>query len=561
MSVRAVALAAVVAALAALPAPAGADFTPVYQAATSASRGWLVAPQTPASCPTQVDPSRFPSADAIYADDAKMASYGERATGSPAHRHFVDWVASRLKRLPGMQLQSVYYPINRWTQKHVALSVTPAGGAPERVRVSGPLFYSHPTTAAGVTGPLVYLPPGQAISSANAAGKIVVRDAVTVSVPNAAIAALEWWSYDPDLVLTRNVGGNYERENAGQARIDDMLAAHEAGAQGVIFVHQFPYAQIRDQYAPYEGVQWPIPTLMLGVDEGTRVKALAAKGASARLTLTAAVKRVRTRMLIATLPGLSDEKIVVQSHTDGMNAVWDNGPIGMLAMADWFARLGEDCRPRTIQFVFTTGHLYQHLVGQDRDGSAEQMAKALDKQYDDGKVAVVVAMEHMGSRGWKPVDRGGGKPGKVLVHDAHNEPSSFFMGESPVLIQTTLDVVRRDDLRESIALRGIDVPAPSIPPNDNFGGEGNPYQHHLIPTVAMVTAPWTLFDPAFPIGELIDKKALHDQTVVFADLVHAMSTIPRQALAGGYVGYRAARALTCGTALESLNLVRHCYAP
>ena len=38
-------------------------------------------------------------------------------------------------------------------------------------------------------------------------------------------------------------------------------------------------------------------------------------------------------MLIATLPGGSSERLVVASHTDGMNAVWDNGPISMLALA------------------------------------------------------------------------------------------------------------------------------------------------------------------------------------------------------------------------------------
>ena len=57
----------------------------------------------------------------------------------------------------------------------------------------------------------------------------------------------------------------------------------------------------------------------------------------------------------------------------GMNALWDNGPIAILAMADYFSKLGKGCLPRTLQFVFTTGHLYQHLVAPDRDGSAEQL--------------------------------------------------------------------------------------------------------------------------------------------------------------------------------------------
>jgi hypothetical protein len=167
----------------------------------------------------------------------------------------------------------------------------------------------------------------------------------------------------------------------------------------------------------------------------------------------------------------------------------------------------------------------------------------------------------MGARGWKPVARPDGKPGRELVPAEHNEPTSIFMGESPALIGTALSVVQRHDLRETIALRGADLPGLQIPPQDNYGGEGNPYQHHLIPTVALVTGPWTLFDPAFSLQQLIDRDLLYKQTLVFADLVHATATIPREVLGGGYIGYREARSLTCGTALEALSLVRHCNGP
>ena len=556
---RIVVLAGAIAVLAAVPA--GGHVVPLYADGPAVGQGWLAAPATDPGCPQKVDQAKFATPDQIYADNAKMASYGRRATASPAHARFINWIEKRLNKLPGVQVDSVSYPIKRWTERRVALNLRAPGASEEPIPLSGPVFYSKPTSTRGVAAPLVYVPADTAVSDADVAGKIVVRDAQTVSVPNAAIAALEWWTYDPDLVLTKNVGGTYERENAGQQRVDDMQQAHDRGAVGVVFVHGLPRDQVRNQYAPYEGVQWPVPAVMAGVDEGERIKQVAAEGGSARLTLTAQVKPADTRMLIATVPGLSDEKIVVQSHTDGMNAIWDNGPIGMLAMADWFTRIGKNCLPRTIQFVFTTGHLYQNLVAPDRDGSAEQTAKRIDKDYDAGKAALVLAMEHLGGRGWKPVAREGGKPGRVLVHDEHNEPSSFFMGESPELIKTTRDVVEADDLRESIALRGIDVPAPAIPPNDNYGGEGNPYQHHLIPSVDLVTAPWTLFDPAFPIDQLIDKQLLWRQTLVFADLVHAFSTVPRDQIAGGYTAYRAVRSLTCGTAFEALGLVRHCYQP
>jgi hypothetical protein len=253
---------------------------------------------------------------------------------------------------------------------------------------------------------------------------------------------------------------------------------------------------------------------------------------------------------------------VVQSHTDGMNAVWDNGPVAMVEMADYFAHLGKECRPRTLLFAFTTGHLYQHLVDPDRDGSAEQLAKRIDAEYDRGKVAAVFAMEHMGAKRFAPVARPDGKPGQMLAPDGHLETTSIFVGESPVLVADLLQAVRSADVKETIALRGADLPGLAIPPNANYGGEGIPYQAHLIPVVALVTSPWPLFMPAFSDpAALLDKGLLYRQTLAFSDLVHSTSTQPREALAGAYLVYRGVRQLTCGTALEALGLVRRCNGP
>ena len=103
-----------------------------------------------------------------------------------------------------------------------------------------------------------------------------------------------------------------------------------------------------------------------------------------------------TRNVIATLPGRSPQRIVIASHTDGMNAVWDNGPTAIIALARWFSALPLRCRPRTLEFGFTTGHLYQSDVG------AHRYALELDRGYDEGTVALAVALEHLGAREYLP---------------------------------------------------------------------------------------------------------------------------------------------------------------
>jgi len=553
--------AVLVAAALALPAGARADGVPALVDPAPHS-GWLAAPRTAERCPTTTDRGRFGSADELYALNEKMASYGARATGSPQHRRWIHHLQDRLKKLPGVQLEHVDYPIRRWTDTKVALRVRTSGGKAEKLRVAGPVPYAKPAPKGGVAAPLVFVPNGTAISKADVRGKIVVREHVNTSIPNAVLAALQWWTYDPQGTLAAQITENYERENSS-VRATDMLAAGAGGAAGVIFLRPFPADQVAGEYAPYEGIQWPVPSVFAGADEAARIKQLAAEGGSARITLDAQVKRVNTRMLLATLPGLTDEQLVVQSHTDGMNAVWDNGPVAMVEMAEYFAKLGKQCRPRTLLFAFTTGHLYQHLVDPDRDGSAEQIAKRLDAEYDRGKVAAVYAIEHMGARRFKTVARGGGKPGREIVPDAkHMETTSIFVGESPVLIADLLTAVAKGGVTETIALRGADLPGLQIPPHANYGGEGIPYQAHLIPVVALVTAPWPLFMPAFTdTAALIDKGQLYRQTIAFTELVHITAPRPRELLGGGYVAYRLVRDLTCGTALEALGLVRHCNGP
>lgn len=502
----------------------------------------------PADCPTRVDAARFASADRLWDLNTHLASYGPRPTASPSHQQYLDWLAGEMAAIPGAQSRSLPYTIDRWLPGEIALE---AGGA--SVPVSGPVPYAKPTAPDGVSGELVYVPAGQAIAGAAVSGKIVVRDAATGSVPNAAFAALQWFSYDPDLTLTQSITGNYERDFlAYQSRITDLQDAGSAGAAGLVLVHSFPREQVAGHYAPYEGLRWPVPALYVGADEGAQLKQLAAAGGSATIRLATVEGPADTRTLITTLTGLSTERIVIESHTDGMNALWDNGPIVMIEMARYFGALGEACRPRTIELVFTTGHLYQRLVPPKRDGGAEQYATELDHDYDEGTVAMVLALEHFGAREYAAVPRTDG-PGRRMTLTGRSEPNAILISESPVLVATVAAVVAANDLQRTIALRGADLPGARIPPHRSLGGEGGPYHTHMIPTAAFITAPWPLYNPAFGM-EILDKDLMYRQSLTFTDLVHAVATIPREALAGAFLVERPLRDAICESPLADAGV-------
>ena len=100
-----------------------------------------------------------------------------------------------------------------------------------------------------------------------------------------------------------------------------------------------------------------------------------------------------TDTLIATLPGATDEVVIVNTHTDGPNATEENGALGILALAQYFAKLPKSERRRTLVFPLTTGHFAGPWVPSIRG--------VIEKHPDLIKRAVAaITVEHLGCREW-----------------------------------------------------------------------------------------------------------------------------------------------------------------
>jgi hypothetical protein len=492
------------------------------------------------TCPDRVSASSFATQAELLGLAETQQAFGVRPTASRAQDDYIDWLEDEMRAIPGIGISSLPYDVDRWDS--VATGLSAGGGS---VPVAGPVPFAKSTGAGGVTAPLVYLPTDTDITAANAAGKIVVRDLPWVSVPNVLFypPLLGWAVFDPGLTI--NLLGSETMEAPAQAHTD-LVAAGEAGAAGVIMVSQLPRAQIEGMYAPYEGLPLPVPGIYVGVDEGQALKDALRAGTitSATLTVDARWTPATTRTLLATLPGGDDRKIVVESHTDGTSALWDNGPLAMIAMARYLASLPVACRPRTIQFAFTTGHLYQHLTGPDvREGGAGQLAAILDREYDEGKVAGVVAIEHIGARQYNAVARSGGQPGKQLVADsALNTLLWLPVTDSTPLRTMVTNNIEHWDVRRTAILKGLDLAdLTRVPHNCSFGGEGTPYVQHLLPTVAGIAVPKTLFLARFG-PESIDFALMRKAALAFTDIVLDLGGMSQADIAGDYTAFRQQRA-------------------
>lgn len=473
-----------------------------------------------------------------------LGRLGARPTGSRAHDRYISWIRRHLDGIRGVHQRELRFPIRRWTSRKTTL-VMHVGQRTVRLPVAGPVPYSKPTGKRGARASLTFVPDDQRITADNAAGKIVVRPAPAGSVPTAAFLApvISWTTYDPDHQIdpTSTFYGDFINYNA---RVADLRDAAAAGAEGILFTKDEPRRQLLGHYEPYEGTAWKVPGAFLGVDQSTKIQRAMSRHprTTARLDVQARFKRVVTPSILATIPGQSPQRLVIDSHTDGTNAVEDNGPIAMVAMARYLASLPMRCRPRTVEFAFSTAHFYQRVVDPTvRDGGAEQLAKRLDRGYDRGTVSAVLVLEHLGAIDYEPQPRGGGKPGDVLRQVGMRAIQFIGVTPSPQLVNTVDSVVRAYDMKRTILLQGADAPGTTTPAHCSFGGEGTPFNQHLLPTIGVIAAPQTLYDPAFGVRG-INFHVMQSETRGFTELVNRLGTMSQQAIAGEVTLERAQRA-------------------
>jgi hypothetical protein len=510
-------------AVAALALPASGQGAPTQRGAPPAD-----------ACPVAPDPAALPDAAALREMNAPLAALGVRPTGSAAQNRYIAWILGQLKHVPGAQISEQRFHINRWQAGSMQLRLT-SGGATSVVPTAAPVPYAQPTSVQGVSAPIVEIPDEQAITAANAAGRIVLRPAPAGSVPNYDffLPAVSWLVYDPNNTIdpTQSFLGDFINYNA---RVADLRNAAAAGAKAVLFVKDLPKRQLTNHYEPYEGTPWQVPAVFLGADEGKRLEEAIAAGGSptARLILHASFREVATPTVLATLPGASPQRIVVDSHTDGTNAVEDNGPIAMVAMARYLASLPPSCRPRTVEFAFPTAHFYQRVADPTkRYGGAGVIAGQLDGEYEEGKVSSVVTIEHLGAIDYEQMPRADGGPGSELAPNGQRAIQFIGITPSPALVAATTEVVRNHNMERTILLQGADAPGATVPAHCNFGGEGTPYNVHLLPTIGVISAPQSLYDPSFEL-EGIDFGVMHDELLGYTELLNKLGPMSQTEVAG-----------------------------
>ena len=229
-----------------------------------------------------------------------------------------------------------------------------------------PIDGTKPTPPAGITADAVWVGVGAApdLIGRDLKGKAVIVYSTFVPGGRSHSASDRAGIFNADTLVTK----------AGAAMIINVMAVPGNG-------------QFNPEGAP-EGAD-AVPTLTISQDEGFMLRDMLAAGQRVQLSVTLNIEEranLKTENIYAVLPGVSDEQILVVTHTDGFfQGAMDNasGMATGIDIARHYAALPRAQRPRTMVFLAIPDHHH-----------GEHGRALVIKTHDWGKVALILNVEH-----------------------------------------------------------------------------------------------------------------------------------------------------------------------
>ncbi|MCW2989298.1 MAG: hypothetical protein JWM24_2236, partial [Solirubrobacterales bacterium] len=191
------------------------------------------------------------------------------------------------------------------------------------------------------------------------------------------------------IIYSTFVPGGRSHSASDRAKIfDSDTLATKAGAAMLINVMAVPG---NGQFNPEGAPTGPgaVPTLTLSQDEGFMLRDMLASGRKVEISLKLDIEERRNvpiENVYATLPGMSDEQVILLTHTDAFfQGAMDNasGMATGIDIARHYASVPKAKRPRTLVFAAIPDHHHGEF------GRAEMI-----RTYDWSKVALILNLEH-----------------------------------------------------------------------------------------------------------------------------------------------------------------------
>lgn len=345
----------------------------------------------------RIDYDKLDSEETMLHDIITMNSFGSRTTGSKGHQDFIAWLKNQLSNM-GLEVHSDHYHFDRWEETRSSLWIHQ-----KEIQLSSVYPYSGETDENGITEELIFVRKGH---FAKAKGKIAVVEIETVKKLPLGLIMNKRNSFpsgnnvvtgDGDLVLTSVL------------RKPNLKKAKEKGVKAVIVIWKGASDEkVKDQYLPFTEDYVGIPVVWVNESEGKKVVDGAKKKEQGTLILEAKKQEhAPTESFYITIEGRNhEESILINSHTDGVNVVEENGTIGMLSMIRYLQNTQLE---RTIVFAFITGHFRLPVFKGSSQATSTWLTchpELWDGKKGNKKAVVAITPEHLGSMEWKDNEKG-----------------------------------------------------------------------------------------------------------------------------------------------------------
>jgi len=365
------------------------------------------------------------------------------------------------------------------------------------------LRYVGFTDEDGVTAPLVYVGAGseEDFEGTDVEGKIVLVD--ILGAPWAYTGFLEnfvLYEYDPDGTFG---AGEMATENWPLANLESSYSlARDHNAAGFVGIMTVMAHDV-NQYLHWYG-DGSIPGLTVSPDDGDYLKdMLATEPIDATIILTGEESEGVTYNVYGTLPGKTDDVIVLETHHDGWATNEASGTAVVIALANYFAQIPKCKREKTMQFVSFASHFGNKAPWDEYDCLA----------YDTlPKVACAINIE-MISKHIKVIDGEFVETGLVAPRGMFL--TGPFMSANEHLLSYAIEAIEANDMERTFCL-----PAAFAVP-----GEGAKYANLGIPTVNYISHNPPQFTYA-DTPDTVAKEEFVPTTMMFIDMIKDIDVTP-----------------------------------
>jgi hypothetical protein len=212
------------------------------------------------------------------------------------------------------------------------------------------------------------------------------------------------------------------------------------------------------------------------------------------------------------IPGRSSELVTLHCHTDGSNAIEDNGPGAIVAISQYLARLPRNALPRTIMILLTTGHF---AGGNGSRAFRHRHADDLVKRTN-----AAITIEHLGLHEWD--ERPSGQMGPSGLY----EPGAMFAPGSAALVDASYAAIRRAKTPAGV-LRPLNPTASGDPNDAAWPGEGQYlFANGGIPDSNFITGPTYLLNWGITTVDKANHKRIRAQAIAFTEMILQLGRTP-----------------------------------